>query len=108
MREMKEEIGQEVAVGDFLCTIENFFTENGKRFHEVGIYYSMSVPDEWIGSKYMLDGGARFEYRWVSFEELNRIVLYPEIMKKIIFDTLHIRHYIIGKEESAHLHPWRK
>ncbi len=38
-REMVEEIGEAAQVGRLLWVSENLFTHNGRRFHEVGLYF---------------------------------------------------------------------
>src|SRR5256885_782414 len=43
-REMQEELGVEVQVGQLLYIIENFFTHTDGSKHEVGLYFSMTAP----------------------------------------------------------------
>ncbi len=51
-REMKEEINAEVEVIRLLWFVENFFTYEDKRYHEIALYFLMRFP---TSSKYLLD-----------------------------------------------------
>src|SRR5262245_16615293 len=53
-REMREEIGAEVEVVRLLWFVENFFTYQDKRYHEIGLYFLMRFP---TGSKYLVEPG---------------------------------------------------
>lgn len=97
VREMREEIGQEVAPGDLVCTMENFFEHGNRRFHELGIYYSMAVERDWEGSRFIEDGGTEVEYRWFGLEELGGLTLYPEIMKEFIAGRRSAGHIILKR-----------
>src|SRR5436190_3996065 len=44
-RELAEELGVEVEVGERLATIENIFTWEGKRRHEILLVYECSLED---------------------------------------------------------------
>jgi ADP-ribose pyrophosphatase YjhB (NUDIX family) len=43
-REMREELDTEVTVERLLWVVENFFTYAGKRYHELGFYFLMTLP----------------------------------------------------------------
>jgi len=43
-REMREEVGVRVEVGRLLFVVENFFRYEGKRYHEIGLYFLMRMP----------------------------------------------------------------
>lgn len=43
-REMKEEIGAEIEVVRLLWFVENFFTYDGFRYHEIGLFFLMKLP----------------------------------------------------------------
>jgi ADP-ribose pyrophosphatase YjhB (NUDIX family) len=42
IREMQEELGQEVHVDRLLWTVESFLEDGGKRLHAIGHYYAIS------------------------------------------------------------------
>ncbi|HET7034562.1 MAG TPA: NUDIX hydrolase [Thermomicrobiaceae bacterium] len=85
-REMREEIGVEVAVERFLWLLENFYAYRGQQVHELACYYLMALPD---GSP-LLDTSREFSgyeptvrllYRWFPLEALDEITLYPTFLK---------------------------
>ncbi len=45
LREMLEEIGKTVCVGNLLWVVENFFEYNNIKHHEIGFYYQMEISD---------------------------------------------------------------
>lgn len=95
LREMREEIGQDVVLGGLLCSVENFFSARGRDFHEMGLYYAMTVPREWEGSVFIKDDGADVEYRWIPLAELAEIIVYPEVIKDLILGNPCPRHCIV-------------
>ncbi len=44
-REMFEELGEEVKVGRLVWTVENFSEHQGVSYHELGLYFLVSVPE---------------------------------------------------------------
>lgn len=95
IREMKEEIGRTIDVKGLRCVIENFFTENGKKYHEIAFYYEMYVGDVWEGNMYIKDGGADIEYAWIDVADIDSVELYPKIMKRIIRNEESGNHFIV-------------
>jgi 8-oxo-dGTP pyrophosphatase MutT (NUDIX family) len=45
-REMQEELGLGVTVGRPLWLVENFFELDGRRYHEIALYFSMTLPED--------------------------------------------------------------
>jgi ADP-ribose pyrophosphatase YjhB (NUDIX family) len=43
-REIREAMGVEIQVERLLWVVENFFTEQGRNFHEVGLYFLAHLP----------------------------------------------------------------
>jgi ADP-ribose pyrophosphatase YjhB (NUDIX family) len=94
-REMMEELNENVIIENMLFMVENFFINKGTKFHEIGIYYSMSGPKIWNDSKIIKDGGVEIEYRWIDVEKLKTIELYPVIIKDAIIENKCKSHYIV-------------
>ncbi|HLY30806.1 MAG TPA: NUDIX hydrolase [Ktedonobacterales bacterium] len=44
IREMQEEIGLTVIIERLVWVVENFFTLDGQAYHELGLYYLMTLP----------------------------------------------------------------
>ncbi len=83
-REMQEEIGLDVHVGRLLWVVENFFKYQGIFFHELGLYFQMTLPD---GSgplvRETFDGREerlRLIFRWLPLGEVPEAPLYPSFL----------------------------
>src|SRR4051794_31067348 len=49
IREIHEEIGAPARIGPLLYVVENFYTCEQTRFHELGLYFAMDFPDaSWV------------------------------------------------------------
>ena len=56
VREMTEETGMRVEVGELVWVSENFFSYNDTRHHEIGFYFEMQIvdlknQDDFLGSE---------------------------------------------------------
>ena len=82
-REMLEETGLSVSVGRLIWIVENFLQLRGTAFHEVGLYFEMSMetgalPD---GKTFTgREGEKSLEFRWATFEELPELRLLPDFL----------------------------
>ena len=98
-REMIEEIGTEVVVGPLLWVVENFYTYDGQKRHELALYYRMTLPE---GSRYMnagplagIEEATPMTFHWFHFDELNDLVLHPSFLHEALRLPLDgIRHII--------------
>lgn len=69
-REMVEELGVDVEVGRLLWVVENFFHFEKRRWHELGFYYLMTVPESFPFAPEGIvhrgqDGDSDLEFKWV-------------------------------------------
>ena len=89
-REMKEETGWPVKVGELVYTAENFFMHEGKDYHELGFYYRMKfdldcpllLKEEFEGiEENLYAGGVKLIFKWVPLKNLNELPLYPSFLK---------------------------
>ena len=84
-REIREELGVAGRVGRLLWIGENFFRINERRYHEVGLYFEVTLPGDALtdlsarilGSE---GDGAPFECAWHSLESLNQIRVVPSFL----------------------------
>lgn len=97
IREMKEEINQDIDVVKIECMIENFFKTKDAKYHEIGIYYRINVKGLWEGSKYIKDGNGELEYKWIKLEDLESLKLYPEVIKDVILKKKRGNHFIVNE-----------
>ncbi len=101
-REMLEEIGVEVEVGPLVWVVENFYTYDGQKRHELALYYQMFLPK---GNRYMsttgplagIEEGTPMTFRWFQLDELDSLVLHPsflqEALRSPLDETRHIVHH---------------
>lgn len=86
-REFKEELNIDIEVKDFCTVIENIFIYQGKKAHELLLFYNIDIADKDIKEIYNIsDNGNDFVACWVDINEFKRKekILYPEK----IFDYL--------------------
>jgi 8-oxo-dGTP pyrophosphatase MutT (NUDIX family) len=81
IREMQEETGMDVEVGEMLWVSENFFIYNNIKHHELGFYYKMEIPsladqNEFIG----VDWDSELLFKWHAVNEIANIKIYPEFL----------------------------
>ena len=86
VREMQEELGMTVRVGRLLWLVENFFTYAGVAYHEIGVYYLMTLPDD----APHLDTSRTFPgqedhnpliFQWFPLSDLPALRLYPLFLR---------------------------
>ena len=88
-REMREELEEEVRVERLLWLVENFFEHAGMTWHEIGLYFLVSLAE---GSRFLAsDGphwgvepeiGIRFPLEWHDVERLERVRLFPSFLRE--------------------------
>ena len=86
-REFQEEIGKDIIVKDFLGIAENIFTFNGKKGHELVLFYSIDIDDKDYQEEYIMDeDGEEDKAVWIDIDLFKKgeKILYP----KKIFDYL--------------------
>ena len=80
-REFLEEINVPVTVKDFLGISENIFTYQGKKAHELVLYYAVHIPDAYFKEKYIVnDDNGQSVAIWIDVDEfkINKKMLYPK------------------------------
>jgi 8-oxo-dGTP pyrophosphatase MutT (NUDIX family) len=87
IREMQEELQVEAKVERLLWSVENFFHFEGRRWHEIGYYYLMTLPDSLplrSGeiTHVIEDGGSTIEFKWVPAtpQSLAALPLQPDFI----------------------------
>jgi ADP-ribose pyrophosphatase YjhB (NUDIX family) len=86
-REMQEELGVTVTVRRLLWVVENFFTFESRRFHELGLYYVVDLPPnspylyktrEYAGLEIDV---APLIFQWFPLEMLPNVKLMPSFLR---------------------------
>jgi 8-oxo-dGTP pyrophosphatase MutT (NUDIX family) len=76
VREIREELGAEVAHVTYLFTLENVFTHNGQPGHEIILIYDGAFKDETLYQRERLeaceDSGQPFIARWMPLDAFAR------------------------------------
>lgn len=87
IREMQEETGCTISLGRHLWTVENFFSFEGRTWHEVGVYYLMKMPDAFPFAPETIvhrvrDAKNDLEFKWVPAEKarLEALPLQPDFI----------------------------
>ena len=86
-REFLEEINANIIIDNFLGISENIFTYQGKKAHELVLYYKISIDDNDYKDEYIVnDDDGQSKATWVDindFKNGNKI-LYPEDVFKYL------------------------
>lgn len=101
VREMMEELGIHVEVQRLAFVNEIFFDYDGQKFHEIGFFYVIALPEAHklyreIEFKGQEDNG-KLTFRWFPFDELEHLEVYPVFLKKELHnlhDAKSIQHFI--------------
>lgn len=109
MREMRKELGVEVTCDRLLWVLENFFTYEDRAFHELALYYAMTLP----AASPLLNVGREFPgleahdpmvFRWFPVEQLTQVRLYPTILRtelqQVPATTRHLIHTDFPDDEA--------
>ena len=87
-REMREELEEDVTVERLLWFVENFFEHQRMKWHEVGLYFLVSLRDDsrlrgegphW-GVETEID--LRFRLEWHDVEKLDGVRLVPSFLRE--------------------------
>ena len=103
-REMREELEDEVEVERLLWVMENFFEHEEMSWHEIGMYFLVSLP---TGSTLLTtegphygaepEAGITFRLEWHDVGELEGVRLLPSFLRTSLRDlperAEHIVHY---------------
>lgn len=101
-REMEEETGLQVSVGDLLWVMENLYQDEGKSFHEIGFYYRMELPLDTPPPSQQpaftgMEGAHTLLFRWFPVTGLEELRLYPTVFRQALRDlpqsTRHVVHH---------------
>jgi len=74
VREIEEEFGHTVEVGDLAFVMESFYPSRSQSFHEMSLYYRITTGDDFPYHDSEIchrcfEGTAEMEYRWVPLTE---------------------------------------
>jgi 8-oxo-dGTP pyrophosphatase MutT (NUDIX family) len=105
-REMWEETGLEVRVDNLLWVMENFFTHEGKAFHEIAFYYQMTLPEAMpsalVQPEFMgVEGDKPLTFRWFPLAEVDDVRLFPTYFRHALCELptspVHVVHHDVDE-----------
>jgi ADP-ribose pyrophosphatase YjhB (NUDIX family) len=100
IREMKEEINEEVDVERLLWVVENFFDFDEKKYHEIAFYYLMKLKNDSelykVSEFYGKEDNCNLIFKWVDLKDLKNLEIYPTFLKTKVMNLSdnieHIKH----------------
>ena len=82
-RELKEEIGMKIDVGNFLGALEHKFGQSGEKHHEINLVFLMSAPAIERRAK-VAAVEKHIEFVWQSINMLTEVNLLPKALRLLI------------------------
>lgn len=99
-RELREELGLDVAVGRLLWVVENHYIDETLGIHELGFYFQVAAAAafEQHGTDPVWgdEDGHPMKYQWHPIENLTEIQIYPAFLREALVSLPeHIQHIVI-------------
>ena len=101
-REIKEEMGQEVKIIKSVSFMENLFTDNKKKYHEILVTYELEFIDKSMYEKEVIptiEKDKELEFIWYDIDKLNDIIFLPNALKDLIVNDSNQFKHIINVEK---------
>ncbi|WNG26925.1 NUDIX hydrolase [Cystobacter fuscus] len=101
VRELREELGIEATVSHLLWVAENFFPHAGRNYHELGMYFEVTLPDDsplltGPGPYFGSEPGAVLRFQWFTLEELERLDVRPAFLTRALASTSPVpMHFVV-------------
>ncbi|ATB39743.1 NUDIX domain-containing protein [Cystobacter fuscus] len=105
LRELREELGLEAAVCRLLWVAENFFPHAGRHYHELGMYFEVTLPDDspvltGPGPYFGSESGVVLRFQWFALEELERLDVRPAFLKRALGSTSPVPRHFVFRDEA--------
>jgi ADP-ribose pyrophosphatase YjhB (NUDIX family) len=103
VREMREELGAEVECRRLLHIAENFFSLDGRRYHEIGFYFLAAFPEgsELHDKRQCYQGiepGQELQFRWFALSELASVAMRPTFLQRTLMEGAHCLTHEVQRE----------
>ncbi len=100
IREFREELNLGVTCNALCGVCKNFFDSDGEPHHELGLYFSVSLPARSeirnTGQLHMgVEGGRRLEFKWFSLLELPEIDFRPVTLRDSLASGTMPAHFVL-------------
>ena len=92
-REIKEELGKDIEITGYICTIENLFNHphNGKKYHEIMFVHSAEFIDdddkkitETMQNIEEAEEEKHIQYEWIDLDKIDSYDIRPAVIKEIL------------------------
>ena len=104
-REMREELATNVEIERLLWVVENFFKFDEQNFHETGLYFLMSLPEN--SPLYQREGPfagkeehINLIFQWFRLVELPQIRLHPNFLPQALQSLPATTQHIVHKDSG--------
>ena len=98
IREVKEELGKEIQLNGYCCTVENMFLHKGKEYQEIlFVYFGEFVDDDDKKIEETLkniEGREELEYQWVEIGEFDKYDIRPLVVKQVLANGVFPLHVV--------------
>jgi ADP-ribose pyrophosphatase YjhB (NUDIX family) len=99
-RELQEELLFRFEIGPLCFICENFFTYDGKRFHEICAFFTAKVDNGFDTSMSQIKDET-VTYRWMGRDEFAKSHIRPAFLKTVLFDKPYKQSHIICRPELS-------
>lgn len=101
-REMLEELGVAAVAERLLWVVENFFHQGGNVHHELGTYWLMRLPEEWLaahrdGPITGAEGDVPIDFQWFDRRQVGAVTLYPEFLRSALDSLPAAPQYVVQR-----------
>ena len=87
-REIKEELGKDIKITEYISTIENFFEMKGSKYHEIMFVYGIEfINEEDKKIDYVMkniEGKDYLQYEWIELDRIEEYTLLPKVLKEVL------------------------
>jgi 8-oxo-dGTP pyrophosphatase MutT (NUDIX family) len=100
-RELREEIGLELPVGELVLVTEDLLPLNGILHQEVCFYSAVAWPESISPEAVHENPEAEHSFGWIRRADLPRVdLLPPQLLEYLLEDSTGIRHLVIDRRRS--------
>ena len=98
-RELAEELGHELQIGDLAFVVENIYARSGIQ-HEIGLYYHVTWPSS-LAPDDLSRGEVGHRFRWIAIPSLGSVRFEPAGLVRVLQDHPDtLKHVVLGCPES--------
>ena len=104
-REFNEELGISVQCGELLCVGKNFFEYQGKPHHEIGMYFSVQLPQTpsllKLDATYRgVESNQRLEFNWFRRSTLVQLNLRPLVLRAMLIRGATLQRHFVQRDNK--------